>query len=149
MFLPTTAAAELASAYLANRGSATPRCTRENPKATTRQTSSAHPWSTLPLPRNSSRRRGLGHDRTSCTFEVGVPPTPLVAGVGEVIPHVSLVVQAGTPDNREQFVHRSGRTGRAGTAGEAVLLVEDWEFALAAIHAVGRENAGRGRRAPA
>ena len=28
-------------------------------------------------------------------------------------------------------MHRSGRTGRAGTAGEAVLLVEDWEFALA------------------
>ena len=28
-------------------------------------------------------------------------------------------------------MHRSGRTGRAGTAGEAILLVEDWEFALA------------------
>jgi len=54
-----------------------------------------------------------------------------VAARGVDYPGVSLVVQAGTPDNREQFVHRSGRTGRAGTAGEAVLLVEDWEFALA------------------
>ena len=54
-----------------------------------------------------------------------------VAARGVDYPGVSLVVQAGTPDNREQFVHRSGRTGRAGTAGEAILLVEDWEFALA------------------
>ena len=112
VFLPTTAAAELASAYLANRG----------------------------LSNNAlhSRKSQGYRTRTSNEFrdadvarEHALLVATDVAARGVDYPGVSLVVQAGTPDNREQFVHRSGRTGRAGTAGEAVLLVEDWEFALA------------------
>ena len=37
-----------------------------------------------------------------------------VAARGVDYPDVSLVVQLGAPDNREQYVHRTGRTGRAG-----------------------------------
>eukprot|EP00964_Phaeocystis_antarctica_P120584 scaffold84304_cov60-Phaeocystis_antarctica.AAC.2 len=33
----------------------------------------------------------------------------------------------GAPDNREQYVHRTGRTGRAGKTGQATLLLSDWE----------------------
>ena len=37
------------------------------------------------------------------------------------------VVQIGAPDSREQYVHRTGRTGRANKAGHALLLLSDWE----------------------
>ena len=50
-----------------------------------------------------------------------------VAARGVDYPDVSLVVQMGAPDNREQYVHRTGRTGRAGKTGQATLLLSDWE----------------------
>ena len=36
---------------------------------------------------------------------------------------VTLVVQMGVPSNREQYIHRLGRTGRAGKSGEGVLVL--------------------------
>ena len=40
---------------------------------------------------------------------------------------VTLVVQMGVPSNREQYIHRLGRTGRAGKKGEGVLVLSPEE----------------------
>lgn len=40
---------------------------------------------------------------------------------------VSLVVQFGAPTDRDQYVHRIGRTARAGKEGSGLLLLADWE----------------------
>jgi ATP-dependent RNA helicase DeaD len=46
-----------------------------------------------------------------------------VAARGLDLPELELVVHADLPQNREGLVHRSGRTGRAGKKGTAVVLV--------------------------
>ena len=33
----------------------------------------------------------------------------------------------GIPSDREQYIHRLGRTGREGKAGEGILLLAPWE----------------------
>ncbi len=45
-----------------------------------------------------------------------------VAARGIDIPDVNLVIHVGIPNNYESYVHRSGRTGRAGKTGTSVLL---------------------------
>jgi len=56
-----------------------------------------------------------------------------VVGRGIDFPNVDLVVQVGLPSNGEQYVHRVGRTARAGAAGRAVILLTAGEsFFLAA-----------------
>lgn len=42
-------------------------------------------------------------------------------------PNVNLVVQFGAPATRELYIHRVGRTARAGRAGRAVLLLGELE----------------------
>lgn len=36
-------------------------------------------------------------------------------------------VQVGLPADREQYIHRLGRTGRKGKEGEGILLLAPWE----------------------
>ena len=50
-----------------------------------------------------------------------------VAARGIDIPHVSHVYNYELPDVPEQYVHRIGRTARAGNSGEAIALVSDAE----------------------
>ncbi|KAH8934145.1 hypothetical protein BDL97_18G067700 [Sphagnum fallax] len=50
-----------------------------------------------------------------------------VSARGVDYPDVTLVVQVGTPSGREQYIHRLGRTGRAGKEGQGVLLLMPWE----------------------
>lgn len=38
-----------------------------------------------------------------------------------------LVHQVGIPVDREQYIHRLGRTGREGKDGEGILLIAPWE----------------------
>ncbi|KAK9768515.1 hypothetical protein K7432_000793 [Basidiobolus ranarum] len=57
----------------------------------------------------------------------GILFTSDVSARGVDYPGVSLVVQAGTPSSREQYIHRVGRTGRAGKEGEGVLLIAPYE----------------------
>ena len=45
-----------------------------------------------------------------------------IAARGLDIPDVQLVLQNGLPQNKEFYVHRAGRTARAGKAGRCVLL---------------------------
>ncbi|KKK13534.1 hypothetical protein P175DRAFT_0531253 [Aspergillus ochraceoroseus IBT 24754] len=64
-----------------------------------------------------------------------------VASRGLDIPSVSLVVNFDVPRNPDDYVHRVGRTARAGRSGEAVTLVgqRDVQLVLAIEDRVGRK----------
>jgi len=46
-----------------------------------------------------------------------------VAARGIDVPNIELVIHADTPESADAYVHRSGRTGRAGSNGRSVMLV--------------------------
>ena len=48
-----------------------------------------------------------------------------VAARGLDIPEVDLIVQLTPPKDTDTYVHRSGRTGRAGKDGTCITLFED------------------------
>ncbi len=50
-----------------------------------------------------------------------------VSARGVDYPDVTAVIQVGLPENREQYIHRLGRTGRAGKKGEGLLLLAPFE----------------------
>lgn len=50
-----------------------------------------------------------------------------VSARGMNYPDVTLVIQVGIPSDREQYIHRLGRTGRQGKEGEGILLLAPWE----------------------
>lgn len=50
-----------------------------------------------------------------------------VSARGVDYPDVTLVIQVGLPSDREQYVHRLGRTGRKGKEGQGILLLAPWE----------------------
>ncbi|XP_044503749.1 DEAD-box ATP-dependent RNA helicase 31-like [Mangifera indica] len=57
-----------------------------------------------------------------------------VSARGVDYPDVTLVIQVGLPADREQYIHRLGRTGRKGKEGEGLLLLAPWEeFFLSTI----------------
>ncbi|PON76561.1 DEAD-box ATP-dependent RNA helicase [Trema orientale] len=57
-----------------------------------------------------------------------------VSARGVDYPDVTLVIQVGLPADREQYIHRLGRTGRKGKEGQGVLLLAPWEeFFLSSI----------------
>ncbi|BAT98080.1 hypothetical protein LR48_Vigan66s001700 [Vigna angularis] len=50
-----------------------------------------------------------------------------VSARGVDYPDVTLVLQVGLPADREQYIHRLGRTGRRGKEGQGILLLAPWE----------------------
>jgi ATP-dependent RNA helicase MSS116 len=50
-----------------------------------------------------------------------------VSARGMDYPGVTTVIQVGAPSNKEQYIHRLGRTARAGKEGKGVLLLGDFE----------------------
>ncbi|KAI9304652.1 P-loop containing nucleoside triphosphate hydrolase protein [Cunninghamella echinulata] len=50
-----------------------------------------------------------------------------VSARGVDYPGVSLVLQIGVPATREQYIHRIGRTGRAGREGEGIIVLAPFE----------------------
>ncbi|MBA0617416.1 hypothetical protein Godav_026865 [Gossypium davidsonii] len=50
-----------------------------------------------------------------------------VSARGVDYPDVTLVLQVGMPSDREQYIHRLGRTGRKGKEGQGILLLAPWE----------------------
>ncbi|KAI7903630.1 P-loop containing nucleoside triphosphate hydrolase protein [Cokeromyces recurvatus] len=50
-----------------------------------------------------------------------------ISARGVDYPGVSLVVQIGVPSSREQYIHRLGRTGRAGREGEGIIMLAPFE----------------------
>lgn len=70
--------------------------------------------------------------RTRTTEEFKAAPAGVmfasdVIGRGMDFPNVSLVVQVGLPSSGDQYVHRVGRTARAGNEGRAVILLTQRE----------------------
>ncbi|RUS16159.1 P-loop containing nucleoside triphosphate hydrolase protein [Endogone sp. FLAS-F59071] len=57
----------------------------------------------------------------------GILFTSDVSARGVDYPGVSLVLQIGVPSSREQYIHRLGRTGRAGKDGEGVIILAPFE----------------------
>ncbi|KAK3400153.1 CYT-19 DEAD-box protein precursor [Sordaria brevicollis] len=54
-----------------------------------------------------------------------------VTARGMDFPNVSHVIQCHTPPNREQYIHRLGRTGRANKPGQGWLIIPDIELQVA------------------
>lgn len=50
-----------------------------------------------------------------------------VSARGVDYPDVTLVIQMGLPSDREQYIHRLGRTGRKGKEGQGILMLAPWE----------------------
>ncbi|KAK3701825.1 hypothetical protein LTR37_015247 [Vermiconidia calcicola] len=68
--------------------------------------------------------------RTTNEFKeasAGVMVASDVIGRGMDFPNVGLVVQVGLPANGDQYIHRVGRTARAGNEGRAVILLTERE----------------------
>ncbi|KAJ2493890.1 hypothetical protein IWW37_000276 [Coemansia sp. RSA 2050] len=76
--------------------------------------------------------------RTSSRFRSSEPTvnntsilvTTDVSARGVDYPDVSLVVQVGVPSESDAYIHRLGRTGRAGKSGEGVILLNPVEMAF-------------------
>ncbi|MEN9581244.1 MAG: High confidence in function and specificity [Pseudomonadota bacterium] len=67
-------------------------------------------------------------ERALAAFQSGVIRVLIatdVASRGIHVENIELVIQAEAPKDPEVYVHRSGRTGRAGNKGRSVLLVPD------------------------
>ncbi|KAH6779970.1 P-loop containing nucleoside triphosphate hydrolases superfamily protein [Perilla frutescens var. hirtella] len=57
-----------------------------------------------------------------------------VSARGVDYPDVTLVVQIGVPADKQQYIHRLGRTGRKGKEGQGILMLAPWEeFFLSTI----------------
>ncbi|KAK6137092.1 hypothetical protein DH2020_029163 [Rehmannia glutinosa] len=57
-----------------------------------------------------------------------------VSARGVDYPDVTLVIQIGVPSDRQQYIHRLGRTGRKGKEGQGILMLAPWEeFFLSSI----------------
>ncbi|KAL5335845.1 P-loop containing nucleoside triphosphate hydrolase protein [Aspergillus crustosus] len=70
--------------------------------------------------------------RTRCTMEFkeaesGIMFASDVIGRGMDFPNVDLVIQVGVPSSGEQYVHRVGRTARAGNDGRAIIVLTQGE----------------------
>ncbi|RDW60472.1 DEAD/DEAH box helicase [Aspergillus mulundensis] len=73
-----------------------------------------------------SRLSQAARTRTTTQFkeaESGILFASDVIGRGMDFPNVDLVVQVGLPSSGEQYVHRVGRTARAGNDGRAIILL--------------------------
>lgn len=63
------------------------------------------------------------HDKSGAAVLV----TSDVSARGVDYPRVTRVIQLGIPGGTEQYIHRIGRTGRAGTSGRGDLVLLPWE----------------------
>ncbi|KAF3296934.1 ATP-dependent rRNA helicase spb4 [Orbilia oligospora] len=73
--------------------------------------------------RQSSVNRGKNFEEFVNSTGVTMLLTTDVAARGLDVPEVDLVVQLDAPQDPKQFMHRCGRSGRAGRRGKAVLLL--------------------------
>ncbi|KAE9459548.1 hypothetical protein C3L33_08564, partial [Rhododendron williamsianum] len=77
-----------------------------------------------------SRKPQLYRTRISDEFKESkrlILITSDVSARGMNYPDVTLVIQVGIPSDRENYIHRLGRTGREGKEGEGILLLAPWE----------------------
>eukprot|EP00804_Cyclotella_cryptica_P016711 CCRYP_002012-RA/>CCRYP_002012-RA protein AED:0.37 eAED:0.37 QI:0/-1/0/1/-1/1/1/0/655 len=90
----------------------------------------SYPYSTDNLWEIHSRKSQSHRTATSQKFHTGTNCllfTSDVSARGVDYPNVSLVLQVGAPSDKAQYIHRLGRTARAGQPGRGVLLLCDFE----------------------
>lgn len=76
--------------------------------------------------RKSQSQRGKASAAFRTSTQV-IMFTSDVSARGMDYPDVTRVIQVGLPANKAQYIHRLGRTARAGKAGDGVLLLADFE----------------------
>lgn len=77
-----------------------------------------------------SRKSQSAREKASAAFRSATQAimfTSDVSARGVDYPDVTLVLQLGQPSSKEQYIHRLGRTARAGKAGQGVLLLAPYE----------------------
>ncbi|KAL2831716.1 P-loop containing nucleoside triphosphate hydrolase protein [Aspergillus cavernicola] len=77
-----------------------------------------------------SRLNQNARTKTTAAFKdaaAGILFASDVIGRGMDFPNVDLVIQVGLPSSGEQYVHRVGRTARAGNDGRAIILLTEAE----------------------
>jgi superfamily II DNA/RNA helicase len=78
-----------------------------------------------------SKKSQMQRSKISDRFRSARPGSVLftsdVSARGVDYPGVTLVLQVGVPSSREQYIHRLGRTGRAGKDGEGVIILAPFE----------------------
>ncbi|KNC83276.1 hypothetical protein SARC_04472 [Sphaeroforma arctica JP610] len=77
-----------------------------------------------------SRKSMPQRTRTAQQFkdaDCGVLVSSDVSARGVDYPDVTLVLQVGIPSSKDQYVHRLGRTGRAGKTGRGLLMLAEYE----------------------
>ncbi|KAK3326015.1 P-loop containing nucleoside triphosphate hydrolase protein [Apodospora peruviana] len=85
----------------------------------------------LPVWQMNSRMSQPARNRTVEEFKAtdrGLLFASDVVGRGMDFPDIGLVIQIGLPLDKEQYVHRVGRTGRAGKGGRAVSILTPEEM---------------------
>ncbi|KAI1377803.1 DEAD-domain-containing protein [Hypoxylon crocopeplum] len=70
-----------------------------------------------------SQHQRTRHADTFRRAQSGILLSSDVTARGMDFPNVSHVIQVGLPPDRDQYIHRIGRTGRAGNAGEGWLIL--------------------------
>ncbi|KAF7195916.1 ATP-dependent RNA helicase, mitochondrial [Pseudocercospora fuligena] len=88
--------------------------------------SGAHPWHPTKVLEIHAKLTQNGRTRASDEFRKADSAILLSSDVtarGMDFPNVSHVIQVGLPSSREQYIHRIGRTGRAGKEGEGWIFL--------------------------
>ncbi len=93
-------------------------------KGDSNPSNSAHIWEIHSRMSQSSRTRASNAFRSAKT---GILFSSDVSARGLDYPDVSLVVQFGAPSNDNDYIHRLGRTGRAGQSGRGLLVLLPFE----------------------
>ncbi|KAG6831433.1 hypothetical protein H0H92_010646 [Tricholoma furcatifolium] len=114
LFLPTTKMTQLFATLL--------RTLRLNfPAGAKTAIYEIHSKKAMAVRTNSSN--SFRHDQSGAAILV----TSDVSARGVDYPNVSRVIQVSSPASTEQYIHRVGRTGRAGTQGRGDLVLLPWE----------------------
>ena len=90
----------------------------------------SHPWPNVTIQEIHSRLSQQQRTAASENFRrcnSGILVSSDVTARGMDFPNVTHVIQVGLPSSREQYVHRIGRTARAGKEGEAWLILNEIE----------------------
>lgn len=84
-----------------------------------------------------SRKSQSARDKASTAFrnaKSAILCTSDVSARGVDYPNVTLVIQLGMPSSKEQYVHRLGRTARAGKTGKGHLILSPFEEVFVRRH---------------
>ncbi|KAA1476149.1 DEAD-domain-containing protein [Dentipellis sp. KUC8613] len=77
--------------------------------------------------KNQSQRTRTSDDFRADKSGASILVSSDVSARGVDYPGITRVIQVGIPSSSEQYVHRVGRTGRAGSAGRGDLVLLPWE----------------------